>query len=182
MSRGMTLLVCAAVTVGSASFVAALALTRLDHGTSSSLQLKQGVPTEASVEELRSFAKAYDEAVYWAGLLPSQRLELTETEHGTFVRYLPEGARVGDTRSSHLTVATYAMPRAFTAAAEAARRPGAIERATPGGGIAVWQAARPTSVYLAHAGSDRLVEVFDPDLRRARGLILSGRIRPIRGE
>jgi hypothetical protein len=178
MPKVMPLVLAAAVC---ASLVVALAVTRPE-ASSKRLQLKQGIPIEASVAQLRSFAGTRQHAVYWAGTIPSQRLELTETKRGTFVRYLPEEAEIGSKRSLYLTVATYRLPRAFAVASEAARRPGAVDRALPGGGIAVWQAARPTSVYVAHPRSGRLVEVFDPDPRRARRLILAGRVRPIAGE
>jgi hypothetical protein len=181
MSRRMTLLFAVAVTAGCASLGGALALAWLDEPSTATLDLKPGVPTEASAADLRSLADAKEE-LYWAGSLPARRLELTDTERGTFVRYLPEEAELGDKRSLYLTVATYELPRAFAIAREAAKRRGAVDRALPGGAIAVWQAATPTSIYFARAGSDRLVEVFDPDPRRARDLILSGRVRPVAGE
>jgi hypothetical protein len=179
MSRRATLLLAAAVAAGCASLAASFAFAWLDHRSSPTLALEQGVPAEASVDEVRRFAKTEGGTVYWAGAPAAQRLELTDTEAGTFIRYLPEEAEVGDKRSRYLTVATYVVPRAFAVATKAARRPGAVERALPNAGIVVWQAARPTSVYLAHRGSNQLVEVFDPNPRRARDLILSGRVRPV---
>ena len=55
-----------------------------------------------------------------------------------------------------------------------------VSRAAPGGGLAIWSKKRPTSVYLAYPGSDYLVEVFDPSAERARELVLSGEVAPIR--
>jgi hypothetical protein len=179
MSRRATLLLVVAVATGCASLAAALAVVFADRSARPTFELELGVPTETSVAELRSFASSRSGALYWAGPRSNERLELTETKSGTFVRYLPGDADVGDRRSRYLTVATYAMPRAFAVASEAARRPGAIERELPGGGIAVWRTERPTSVYLAQVGSDRLVEVFDPDPLRARNLVMSGRVRPV---
>jgi hypothetical protein len=181
MSRRSKLLLAVAVSVGCASLAGALALARLDERSTPTLDLKPGVPTGVSAAELRSLADARNEDVYWAGSLPARRLELTDTKRGTFVRYLPEKAEIGDEQPLYLTVATYELPRAYAVVAEAANRRGAADRRLPGGGLAVWQTARPTSIYLARAGSDRLVEVFDPDPQRARDLILSGRIRPATG-
>ena len=181
MSRRATLLLVVAVATGCATLAAALMVFFADRGSPAAFDLELGVPTEASVDELRLFASSRRESVYWAGSRPDERLELTETNRGTFVRYLSGDAEAGDRRSVYLTVATYAMPRAFAVASEAAREPGAIKRTLPGGGIVVWQTERPTSVYLARVGSDRLVEVFDPDPRRARSLILSGHLRPVAG-
>jgi hypothetical protein len=49
-----------------------------------------------------------------------------------------------------------------------------------GGGIAVYDSARPTSVYFAYPDSKVQVEVFDPNGRTARNLVASGRIVPIK--
>jgi hypothetical protein len=180
MSRSRTLLLAGAVTVGCASVSGALALASLDRRGAPALELQKGVPIAASAAELRSAGGAGD--VYWAGSVPSRQMELTKTERGTFVRYLPADVDLGDRRALYLTVATYPMPRAFAVATDAAKKPGVVKRAAPGGAIAVWQKKRPTSIYLARAGSDRLVEVFDPDPRRARSLILSGRVVPVPSE
>jgi hypothetical protein len=49
-----------------------------------------------------------------------------------------------------------------------------------GGGIAVYDSARPTSVYFAYPDSKVQVEVFDPNGRTARNLVASGLIVPIK--
>jgi hypothetical protein len=138
-----------------------------------------GVPTVLSAEELRSLPDS-TRPIYWAGELPRRRLELTTTERGAFIRYLPVAARVGG-RGRALTVATYELPSAWDVAQRAARQADARQRRLPDGRIAVWRTTRPTSVYLARPGSAVLVEVFDPDARKARHLSLSGLIQPVRG-
>jgi hypothetical protein len=44
----------------------------------------------------------------------------------------------------------------------------------------VWSRRRPTSVYVAYSGAARLVEVFDPDARRAQELVFSGQLSPVK--
>jgi hypothetical protein len=175
MSRGTAALLAVSVAAGIGAALGAWA--RSD--SSARLELTRGVPTEASPEQLRTLAGAEGVALYWAGPLRGRRLELTRTSRGTFVRYLPSSALIGDNRSLYLTVATYRMPDAYDAATKAARSPGAVVRRAPDRGLVVWHAKRNTSVYLAHAGAAQLIEVFAPDPRRARDLLLSGRVRPV---
>ncbi|MBA3330404.1 MAG: hypothetical protein H0T39_05940 [Actinobacteria bacterium] len=143
------------------------------------LELAAGVPREASPTALRLFARTSGHAVYWAGSIPNRGLELTQTTSGTFVRYLPDIARVGD-RGRFSTVATYLRPNAYVFAQESAAQPGAVSSPAPQAGIAVWRRTRPTSVYLAYPGVPALVEVYDPDAGQARRLALSGLVRPVR--
>jgi hypothetical protein len=137
---------------------------------------RQDVPTVLSAEDLRAFA--HSTPVYWAGVLPQRRLEVTTTTSGIFVRYLPGAVRVGK-REQALTIATYRLENAWDIARRAARSADAREQRLADGRIAVWRTTRPTSVYLAQPGSTVLVEVFDPDARKARHLSLSGLIQPV---
>ncbi|MBA2793667.1 MAG: hypothetical protein H0U32_06750 [Thermoleophilaceae bacterium] len=117
----------------------------------------------------------------WAGPLPQTKLELTRNakrEH--FVRYLSGGAKKGDERPEFTTVSTYPYERAFEKTTKAGKGPDMVSRAAPGGGLAIWSKKRPTSVYMAYPGSDYPVEVFDPSAERARELVLSGEVAPIR--
>jgi hypothetical protein len=134
------------------------------------------VPTVLSADELRTVAES--SPLYWAGVLQHRRLEVTTTERGTFVRYLPAAVRVGK-REQALTIATYELEDAWNLAQQAAHSADARERHLADGRIAVWRTTRPTSVYLAQPGSTVLVEVFDPDARKARHLSLAGLIRPV---
>lgn len=109
------------------------------------------------------------------------KLELTTTGSGkVYVRYLSPSASDGDPRPAFLTVGTYPFDRAYHTTRAVAKRRGTSSARALGGGLAVWNAARPTSVYVAFPGSDRLVEVFDPDPRRARDLALSGEVGTVR--
>ena len=161
-------------------------LTLLLHRGSSSAppaaaspQLAPDTPTVVSAEELASLSSAAH-PIYWAGAVPGRRLEVTATGKGTFVRYLPAATRVGN-RGQALTVATYELADAWTVAQQAAKRKDAHRQALADGTVAIWRTGRPTNVYLARPDSALLVEVFDPDARKARRLSVSGQIQPVTG-
>ncbi|CAA9516885.1 MAG: hypothetical protein AVDCRST_MAG17-2338 [uncultured Solirubrobacterales bacterium] len=142
---------------------------------------RSDAPREVSVRELRDFAAASESAVYWAGAIPGRRLELTTARGGSvFVRYLRGDAVVGDERPAFTTVGTYAFDGAYREVQRRGEGEGTETREAPGGGLATWSKARPSSVYLAFPGSDLLVEVYDPDPQRARTLALSGEVGPVR--
>lgn len=144
-----------------------------------SKQIRAAGPAVVSADELGSQAAAGDTPVYWAGAIPSRKLELTTTDAGTFLRYLPPSAPAGDARSA-LTVATYPLGDAYATAIRRAKGRGMTSGKSRNGGIAVWSRQRPTSVYLAFPGVPQLVEIYAPTATDARRLALSGRIRPIR--
>lgn len=138
-------------------------------------------PRAVSPQDLRALPEKTGHVVYWAGTIPGTRLELTENRSGSiFVRYLTEGAAVGDERPAFTTVATYLTERAYQVTEGDARKRGNVSEEAPGGGIAVWSEKSPEHVYVAYPGSDYLVEVFDPTEGRARDLALAGDVGPIR--
>jgi hypothetical protein len=61
----------------------------------------------------------------------------------------------------------------------AGREPGATTFRLRGGAIAVVNATAPTNVYFAYPHTNYQVEVFDPNARTARRLVVSGAIRPV---
>jgi hypothetical protein len=134
--------------------------------------------SEAALDEV---ARSLDHPVYWAGPAPAQTYELTRTRNGSvFVRYLSPGVRIGDRRASYLTVATYPQPNGFENVSASAAQRGAVERRLDGGGVAVFNESRPTSVFFSYPGARYQVEVYDPSPGRALRLVRSGRVVPIR--
>jgi hypothetical protein len=136
-----------------------------------------GTPREVSVQQLQDFARDQQEPIYWAGEVGGTKLELTETSRGqVYVRYLPERAAIGDEKPAYTAIGSYPRQNALEAVRRASRRRGAVTRRVRGGGLAVWNRARPTSVYVAFPRSNRLVEVYHPRARTAQELALSGKI------
>lgn len=119
--------------------------------------------------------------VYWVGPRTGVGYEFTTTPAGrAFVRYLPEGVRVGDPRPAFLTVATYPLSDPVAAVRRAGRKPGAKTVRVPSGGVAVTNTARPTSAFFARPGAEAQVEVYDPKPGQAMKLVLAGRVQPVR--
>jgi hypothetical protein len=136
--------------------------------------------TAASPQTLKTLSAASNRPIYWAGPRARTTYELTRTPDGRiYVRYLPKGAKVGDTRANFLIVATYPVPNAYKAVQTAAKEDGAVKIRLPRHGLAVYNRNSETNVYFAYPGTDFQVEVYDPNPLRARRLVSSGKIRPI---
>jgi hypothetical protein len=136
--------------------------------------------TAASLDTLQALPGELGHAVYWAGLRPGYTYELTEVKGNIFIRYLPPGVQVGDPRPNYLTIGTYRAARSYGVLTGQGSKRGNGSRRTASGGIAVWSAGRPQSVYVAHPRSDIQIEVYDPSAKRARRLATSGAVEPIR--
>ena len=137
--------------------------------------------TAVTPHRLAALAEAAKQPIYWAG--PRQRVtyELTRTTDGRyFVRYLPRGVRVGNRSGQYLLVGTYPVRGAYEAIQRAAKETGASTFRVPGGGLAVVNDKAPKNVYFAYRRSGYQVEVFDPNGRRARQLVASGAVNPVR--
>ncbi len=92
------------------------------------------------------------------------------------MRYLPPNVRAGDRRAEFLAVGTYPVRNPFAQTRAAGRRHGAVTLKLPGGGIAVYDRTRPTSIYFAYPGSNVQVEVYSPRGQVARNLVLAGQV------
>ena len=158
--------------------VATVAMLVVDRSADAPAQEAAGAVV-VSAEELASFAGSQGASIYWAGPIRGRILELTRTNTGTFVRYLPAGIAVGGS-SRALTIATYPLPDAYGTAAGRAKKAEMTSTRTANGGLAVWSKKQPTSVYVAFRGVPSLIEVYAPQANEARTLALSGRLRPVR--
>jgi hypothetical protein len=137
-------------------------------------------PEIVTLEELRDAASSEGKPIYWAGVQAGTELELSRPDQErTYVRYLTGGAEAGAKRSEFLTVGTYAFPGAAAALKELSQKPGGVRAATAGGGIIYFDRSRPRNVYLAYPAVDVEIEVYDPDPKRALGLVASGQIVPV---
>jgi hypothetical protein len=141
--------------------------------------LPVGSPAAVSESQLKSLASETSQPIYWAG--PKHgTYELTRTADGrTYIRYLPSADKVGDRPPNYLTVGTYPTKQAFSALRRAAARDGAVSANIDHGGLLVFNNNAPKSVYFSYPKSGYQVEVYDPSPRQARGLVLSGSIKPI---
>jgi hypothetical protein len=141
----------------------------------------KGGPVAGSVAGLRALARTTGHPVYWAGERKGSTYELTRDRNGsTYVRYLPQGVALGDSRASFLTIGTYVEPNASAIVRRAARRNRVKAAKVRGGGVAVANPSKPDSVYIGYPSTGLLVEVFHPSPASARRLARSGRVVPVR--
>jgi hypothetical protein len=175
-SRNLRLGAVIAVAIAAAFLVWLIFIKDDDNGSSGAA----AVP--ASTEDLRSLSDEVGHKVYWAGPRSKDTYELTRTKDGSiYVRYLPAGVKVGDSRPEFLTIGTYPHKKALDTMRQASKRKGAVTRRIEGGGLAVSNKARPRSTYLAYSSDpDLLLEVYDPSPVRSRQLAESGRVVPVR--
>jgi hypothetical protein len=135
-------------------------------------------PRISTVDGLSAVSGLRGQPVFWAGARPGAVYEVTESAGQVFVRYLVSSTQLGSPRPDFLTVATYPRPDAYADIEAAAKRPGAMTIELPGG-LAVYDEATPTSVYLAYRGSTQQVEVYSPSALEARRVVESGLVRPV---
>lgn len=166
-----------AVAAAAAVLVWVFAISGGDSNSSSSGSAK---PTAATVTGLQQLAGSLKHPIYWAGAKANYTYELTKTKTGNvYVRYLPKGVAVGDSRADFLTVGTYPQVNPMKSISAALKRKGTTRFAVPGGGVAVQYSAHPTSVYVAYPGSSLLIEIFEPSPAQARAVAHSGAVRPL---
>ena len=119
--------------------------------------------------------------IYWAGAEPNDTYELTRTRDGSvFIRYLPPDVQVGDRRPNYLTIGTYPQKGALKILKATAAKNQVATISVDNGGLAFVDKKHPTSVYVAYPSVDFQIEVYDPSSGRARQLVTSGQIAPVR--
>ncbi len=138
-------------------------------------------PVLVSQARLEQLASSSAGPIYWAGPRKGFSYELTRTADGrTYVRYLPRGVRAGNRRAEFLVVGTYERPHAFADLKRAGTRSSALSVKLARGGVLVFAKELPHSVYIGYPGASDQVEVYAPSGQTARGLVLHGKITPIR--
>jgi hypothetical protein len=178
--RGRLTLVVLAIAVATAAAVVMLFLL---HGgrSASHLPAANSGPAIVSQAQLEHLAAATNHPIYWAGPKAGYSYELTRASDGRiWIRYLPRGVKAGDPRPGFLVVGTYAQAGSFAYLKHAAKKADSVSLALDHGGIALFNAARPTSVYFGYPRANYQVEVYDPSADSARQLVLAGEIIPVK--
>jgi hypothetical protein len=132
-----------------------------------------------SPEGMKTLSGALRQPIYWAGPKPGYTYEVTQIESNgnIYVRYLPPGVKINDSRPDYLTIATYSFANAFQALKTAAN---GREIGLGDGGIAVVDQAYPKSVHMAWPNVNFEVETYDPSPQRSLSVAASGEVRPVR--
>lgn len=137
-------------------------------------------PRAATRGQLRALAVQIGHPIYWVGPASGRVYELTRTSSDRiFVRYLPHDVTPGAKNATFTFVGTYPFNGAYQALKRLAKQ-GDTSVPVPGGGLAVYSPSSPTNVYVAFPRSDVEIEVYDPSPKRARALIASGQVQPVR--
>jgi hypothetical protein len=132
-------------------------------------------PIALTAAALKERAGALDQDVYWLGPEPSRRYELERTDRGdVFVRYLGAGGQEAT------TVGTYPLGSAYAATEAQASRDGWAQQHVEGLLVAYPTSSSATIVYVAAQGFLYQIEVYDPAPGRARALVESGAVTPLR--
>lgn len=151
----------------------------LTTGGSSGTRKANNGPAIVSRAQLVRFANSLDYPVFWAGPHAKYTYELTSAKRRVWVRYLTAGVKAGDPRANFLVVGTYEQPRAYSDLKRAAKQPGAVSKPIADGGLLIYNAQRPTSVYFSYPGAAYEVEVFAPSAQTALSLVLNGKITAV---
>jgi hypothetical protein len=133
-----------------------------------------------SEEELAEIASTAGYPVFWAGPIDDTELEVTESgEAGVLVRYLEDGAGVGEGSADFLAVGSYPLDDPTKALENFANRPGSQVQDSPELGDVVFNEQAPSSVYFGDPGNEVQVEVYAASPEEALDLTLSGQIEPV---
>lgn len=169
-----------ASTVGCSVVAILLALGLTACGGANTKKATSAPAAGVSAGQLAALGNTVGHPVYWAGPVASDTYELSQTKDGRiYIRYLPQGVNVGDSRPNFLTVGTYPQSNAYATLKATARAQGVATVTVTGGGLAFQDKKHPTSVYLAYPGSRYQIEVYDPSGDRARQLVVAGKIAPL---
>jgi hypothetical protein len=147
-------------------------------GRSGGVTVPKTAAVAVSPAQLEKLAARLGRPLYWAGPSVATTYELTQIPDGrVYVRYLPTGVKVGS-QQPYLTIGTYPVANAYTTTRSAAKQPGSVVIPIRGG-IAFYNAARPTSVYLAFQGISEQIEVFDPSAAELHSVVARQFIRAV---
>lgn len=114
-------------------------------------------------KELISAVKQLGVAVYWAGPVEGAKYTLSAPAEGqVYVRYLPKGEGLTDTKPNYVVIATYATPDAFTSTQAAGNQTNGVTFINNQGAAVFYSKDAPTNVYVAYPEIDYQVEVFSP--------------------
>lgn len=126
-----------------------------------------------SASELRDVVVAKKITAYWAGPQDGSKYTLIATTPGVaFVRYLPGGVGLNDTKTLFRVIGTYVQKNAFAVSTAGAVVNGNVGFVNADGNAVFYSKARPSNVYVGIKGKDIQVEVFDPVVDQALGLVL----------
>lgn len=113
--------------------------------------------------ELINAVKQLGADVYWAGPVKGAKYTLAVPADGqAYVRYLPDGQGIEDTKPNYVVIATYTTTDAFTATQAAGNTSNGVSFISPAGAAVYYSKDTPTNVYVAYPNLNYQIEVFNP--------------------
>jgi hypothetical protein len=113
--------------------------------------------------ELIAAVKQLGVDVYWAGPVKDAKYTLAVPADGqAYVRYLPNGQGIDDTKPNYVVIATYTTTDAFTATQAAGNSSNGVTFINTEGAAVYYNKDTPTNVYVAYPNLNYQIEVFDP--------------------
>ena len=136
------------------------------------LQKVQG-KVALSESGLRSIINAKKLTVFWTGPVAGAKYSLVATNPGiAYVRYLPDGKGLADTKNAYKAIGTYIQKNAFAVNQSAGKVSGNVGFTNVDGNAVFYAKNRPTNVYMGIRGKDIQIEIFDPLVDQALGVAL----------
>ena len=113
--------------------------------------------------ELIAAVKQLGVDVYWAGPVKDAKYTLAVPADGqAYVRYLPNGQGIEDTKPNFVVIATYTTTDAFTATQAAGNTTNGVTFVNTEGAAVYYNKDTPTNVYVAYPNLNYQIEVFHP--------------------
>jgi len=113
--------------------------------------------------ELIDAVKQLGVDVYWAGPVKGAKYTLAVPADGqAYVRYLPNGDGLTDTKPNYVVIATYTTTNAFSATQAAGNQSNGVTFVNTEGAAVFYNKDTPTNVYVAYPNLNYQIEVFDP--------------------
>ncbi len=132
--------------------------------------------------ELRKIINSKKLNVYWVGPEKGMKYVLNAAVTSSIsLRYLPEGAALGDNKVNFREVGTFVSPNAFKVTQQAATQENGVGFVNVDGQAVYYDSRDPKNVYLGIKDADIQVEIFDPrpDQSLAEAL-MQGRVQKIK--
>jgi hypothetical protein len=134
----------------------------VDVSTSTFAEITTG-KVSLTEKELISAVKQLGVDVYWAGPVEGAKYTISAPAEGqVYVRYLPNGEGLTDTKANYVVIATYATLDAFTSTQAAGNQTNGVTFINTEGAAVFYSKDAPTNVYVAYPNIDFQVEVFSP--------------------
>ncbi len=134
-----------------------------------------------SAQELIDVVAAKRLTVYWVGPQEGAKYSLIVSSPTlAYLRYLPGGVGLTDTKTLFRIIGTYSMKDAFTVVTNTGSLLGNVGFTNADGNSVFYSTSRTTNVYVGIKGKDTQVEIYDPGADQSVGMVtIKGQLRRV---